>query len=140
MKTKRRHRARATRAQARRHGQDRPALASQPLDADGGRGVGRSDHDARAWRESCRDARAATRKQKAAIREAWRAWPGPATVACFRHIVDLHTGVLDRRRRTAPAPAQFAAPPLLAQQASATTWATARAAEIDAAVRAEAAR
>lgn len=113
-------------------------LASQHLDVDGLRGDRRSDHEARVWRESCRDARAATRKQKAAIREAWRACPGPATVACFRQIVDLHTGVLDQRYLTAPA--QCSSLPALAQQTSSRTWAAARAAEIDEAVHAEAAR
>lgn len=106
MKTKRRHHAHTARAHARRHEQRQPVLTSQPFDADGSRGVGRSDHDARVWRESCRDARAATRKQKAAIREAWRAWPGPATVLCFRYIVDLHTGALDQRRQATPARAR----------------------------------
>lgn len=99
MKARRRRHGHAARAHARRQEQRQPAPTSQVLD--GGRGLGRFDHDARVWRESCRDARAATRKQRAAIREAWRAWPGPATVLCFRYLVDLHTGVLDQRRQVA---------------------------------------
>lgn len=97
MKSKRRRHAHAGRVRARRQEQRQPGLAGSPLD--GGRGVCRGDDEARVWRESCRDARAATRKQQAAIREAWRAWPGPATVLCFRYLVDLHTGALDQGRQ-----------------------------------------
>jgi hypothetical protein len=100
VKAKRRHQGHATQAQARRYEQRQLGLARQTFD--GGCGVSRSDNEARLWRESCRDARAATRKQKAAIREAWRAWPGPATVLCFRYIVDLHTGVINLHREAVP--------------------------------------
>jgi hypothetical protein len=102
MKVKRRHHTHAARARAQRHEQRHPVLASQQFDVDGVRGDGGSDHEARVWRESCRDARTATRKQKGAIRETWRAWPGPATVLCYRYIVDLHTGMLDRRHQATP--------------------------------------
>ncbi|NML16974.1 hypothetical protein [Azohydromonas caseinilytica] len=101
MKVKRRPHAHAERIRARRHEQHHPVLASQPCDAGGLRTGACFDHEMRVWRESCRDARAATRKQRAAIRETWRAWPGPVTVLCFRYIVDLHTGALDQRRQAA---------------------------------------
>lgn len=82
----------------------RPVLATARLFAAETAGAGGpAADDARVWRESRRDACAATRKQKTANRETWRAWPGPATVRSYRYIVDLHTGALDLRRRAASA-------------------------------------
>lgn len=57
------------------------------------------DFEARVWKESRRDARAATPEQQQAIRKHWQAWRGPATALYFRYVVDLHTGVLERRQQ-----------------------------------------
>jgi hypothetical protein len=67
------------------------------------------DFEARVWRESRRDARAATPQQQAAIRAHWQAWRGPATALYFRYVVDLYTGVIELRR-----PASQARPPAVA--------------------------
>lgn len=95
MKERRKYKAHGLQAQRRRHEQwiFSPAVAPPDLPAPEA-GNSQSDYEARVWHESRRDAHAATRKQKAAIREQWRAWPGPATVLSYRYIVDLHTGAI----------------------------------------------
>jgi hypothetical protein len=57
------------------------------------------------WRESRRDARAASTCEQDAIRAAWQTWTGPTTSTYYRYIVDLHTGVMGQRDKTMKAQA-----------------------------------
>lgn len=74
------------------------------------------DFEARVWRESRRDARAAPAPQQAAIREHWLSWSGPATALYFRYVVDLHTGVLEQRQQAAKERSQALVAAVLAGQ------------------------
>lgn len=55
------------------------------------------DFHASVWRAARRDAQGCTTAQRDAIRAAWATWTGPVTSIYFRYIVDLHTGVMERR-------------------------------------------
>jgi hypothetical protein len=56
------------------------------------------DLHARLWREARRDARAASPAQQQEIRERWAAWRGARKATYFRYVVDVVTGVMERRR------------------------------------------
>lgn len=52
---------------------------------------------ARHWRCARRQYFASTPAQRDAIRSAWLAWRGPLTALYFQYLVDVETGVMQKR-------------------------------------------